>query len=260
MVKLLVISGLAGVVGTGLGGIVGLIFGKSGDTAVGYLLSFAAGVMLSVAFFDLIPESVSLSDSYITIASIILGVICICLLNMLVDYLASLKRAGKGRKEMPGRRADRVDKGKYRMLRSGVLMFLAIALHNLPEGMAIGSGGVHDEPMGVALAVLIGLHDIPEGISIAVPLIEGGMNRGGAVLLTALSGLPTLFGGLLGVMIGGAGDIYVSVSLGVAAGAMLYVTMREMLPQAVQLGKPGRTGTVMVIGTLFGLLMVQLLS
>jgi ZIP family zinc transporter len=92
------------------------------------------------------------------------------------------------------------------MLKPGLLMFSAIALHNLPEGIAIGAGGSYDENMGLMLAVLIALHDIPEGISICVPLIEGGMSRKKAVWLTAVSGIPTFIGGFIGIIPGRISD------------------------------------------------------
>lgn len=146
------------------------------------------------------------------------------------------------------------------MLKSGLLMFTAIALHNLPEGMAIGSGAAHNDKMGLMLAVLIALHNIPEGISIGVPLIEGGMNRAKAVFLTAVSGFPTFIGGWIGARLGNIGESFIAASLAFAGGAMLYVTFCEILPQSTLLNHTRRPAVFAVAGVLFGLIIVRALS
>ena len=138
-------------------------------------------------------------------------------------------------------------------------MVLAVTLHNLPEGMAIGSGASHDAQMGLTLAVLIALHNIPEGMSIGVPLIAGGMAKWKAVLLTALSGAPTLVGGALGAYLGSGGDALVAISLALAAGAMLYVTYCEILPQVILLNQERGPAVFTIMGIILGLLMVHAL-
>jgi len=103
--------------------------------------------------------------------------------------------------------------------------------------MTIGASyASNDAVMGssaLVLAVLIGLHNIPEGMAVSVPLISGGMGKTKAVVLTALSGAPTIIGALLGFAIGELGPMGLAMSLGFASGAMLYVVFGEILPQAI---------------------------
>ena len=146
------------------------------------------------------------------------------------------------------------------LLVAGMVMACAIALHNLPEGMTIGAsyasnGGVLDRSAFV-LAVILGLHDIPEGMAISVPLISGGMSRGKAVILTALSGLPTVLGALIGYAIGGMGAVGLALSLGFASGAMLYVVFGEILPQAILMYHSKLPAFSAIIGMLVGILII----
>lgn len=260
MIEILLLSAGAGIIGTGIGGIVGLIFGKKSDAVVSYLLSFAAGVMLSIVFFDLIPESLSISNVIVAALSIIGGVVCVWALNMVIDIITNEREIHVTPGELRHQESLVSNNRTASMLKSGLLMFAAIALHNLPEGMAIGSGNAHSGEMGMTLAILIALHNIPEGISIAVPLIEGGMNRAKAVLLTALSGAPTFLGGLIGALLGGISDIFIAISLGFAGGAMLYVTFCEILPQSTLLNHTRRPAVFSVVGVLFGMILVNVMS
>ena len=251
MLQVLLLSAAAGILGTGAGGLIGLIFKDKSRSTISCLLSFAAGVMLSIVFFDLIPEAVDIFGLIPTIFSIVAGVLAVWVLDWIINQLT--KHNGASAVNVSG-------DSKGAMLRSGMVIFAAIALHNFPEGMAIGSGGAHSQQMGLLLAILIALHDIPEGVSIAVPLMEGGMGKKKAVIMTALSGTPTLLGGLAGGLIGSMGEGYVAASLGIAGGAMLYVTFCEILPQAILMDRSHRPPSFAVIGVLFGLIMVTLLS
>ena len=82
------------------------------------------------------------------------------------------------------------------------------------------------------LAIVIGLHNIPEGMSVSVPLIAGGMSKAKAVLLTAVTGAPTIIGALIGYSLGALGPISLALSLSFASGAMLYVVVEELIPES----------------------------
>ncbi len=89
----------------------------------------------------------------------------------------------------------------------------------------------------LVLAILIGLHNIPEGMAIAVPLINGGVKRRMAILVTGLSGAPTIIGAIVGYWLGDIGPLGLALSLGFASGAMLYVVFGEILPQSILMYK-----------------------
>ena len=271
---LLLTTFLAGVVGTGLGGLIGALLQKESNRVVSLLLSFAAGVMLSIVCFDLVTEAIETDVGILTVIfSIAFGVAIIYLLNYLIDR--------KTNPEVPHidenhpKTADDLDElihsdhfeqhyvnqdSKLSLFIAGVVMASAIALHNVPEGMTIGASyASNDGVMGSAalvLAVLIGLHNIPEGMAGSVPLITGGMKKWKAVLLTACSGIPTVIGAFLGFLLGEIGPMGLALSLGFASGAMLYVVFGEILPQAILMYHSKLPAFSAIVGILAGLFII----
>jgi len=270
---LLLTTAMAGVVGTGLGGLIGAILQKDSNRTVSLLLSFAGGVMLSVVCFDLVVEAIETNVGLgVVIGAIALGVAIIYLLNYWIDR--------KTNPEVPHidenhpRTADDLDElihsdhlnhhakqnNKLALFIAGIVMASAIALHNVPEGMTIGASyASNDRVMGRAalmLAILIGLHNIPEGMAVSVPLISGGMKKWKAVLITALSGIPTILGALLGFALGEIGAMGLALSLGFASGAMLYVVFGEILPQAFLMYHSKLPAFSAIAGMLVGLFII----
>lgn len=271
---LIITTAIAGVAGTGLGGLIGALLQKDSSRTVSLLLSFAAGVMLSVVCFDLVTEAIETNVGIlVVIGAIALGVAVIYVLNYLIDR--------KTTPEVPHIDAnhpkthDDLDElihsdhlqhhaekhdSKFALFVAGIVMSCAIALHNVPEGMTIGASyASNNGVMGSAaliLAVLIGLHNIPEGMAVSVPLISGGMHKVKAVLITALSGVPTIIGALLGYWLGDIGILGLALSLGFASGAMLYVVFGEILPQAILMYHSKLPAFSAIIGMLVGLFII----
>ena len=265
---------LAGVVGTGLGGLIGALLQRDSNRIVSLLLSFAGGVMLSVVCFDLVVEAIDTNLGIFTvIGAIALGVVVTFLLNYLIDR--------KTNPEIPHIDADHPKTAdhlnelihsdhlehhqaqndhKLALFVAGIVMACAIALHNIPEGMtigasyAVGNGALNSAAL--VLAILIGLHNIPEGMAVSVPLITGGMSKPKAVLITALSGVPTVLGALLGFALGEIGPLGLTLSLGFASGAMLYVVFGEILPQAILMYHSKLPAFSAIVGMLVGLLII----
>ena len=271
---LMLTTALAGVGGTGLGGLVGAMLQKDSKRTVSLLLSFAAGVMLSVVCFDLVTEAIATNAGiWIVVAAIALGVGVTYFLNFLIDR--------KTNPEVPHidanhpKTADDLDElihsdhlqqhyvkkdSKLSLFVAGLVMACAIALHNVPEGMTIGASyAVSQGAMGRAalvLAVIIGLHNIPEGMAVSVPLISGGMPKWKAVLITAATGIPTVLGALLGYGLGELGPLSLTMSLGFASGAMLYVVFGEILPQSILMYHSKMPAFSAIVGILVGLLII----
>lgn len=271
---LLVTTALAGVVGTGLGGLLGAMLQKDSNRVVSLLLSFAAGVMLSVVCFDLVTEAIETDVGiWVVIGAIALGFVVIYVLNYLIDRKTNPEVAHID--ENHPKTADDLDElihsdhlnqhyanndNRFTLFIAGIVMACAIALHNVPEGMTIGASyASNDGVMGSAalvLAVLIGLHNIPEGMAVSVPLIAGGMKKWKAVLITASSGIPTIVGSLLGFWLGDIGPVGLAMSLGFASGAMLYVVFGEILPQAILMYHSKIPAFSAMAGMLVGLLII----
>ena len=261
MMRVVLFSAAAGICGTGLGALASVfLFRRRSENMTCWMLSFAAGVMTSIVFFGLLPEAFGLAGAPVAIFGLTLGVIIIMLLNRVVDKITGAKEGDLQVHHTPEElyHESMIIQAPQRMLRSGLIMLAAIALHNLPEGIAIGAGGVHDNHMGVLLAVMLGLHNIPEGMAIAAPMLAGGVGRGKAVLLTALSGAPMLLGGLIGMMIGSISDAAVALSLSIAGGAMLYVVFGEIMPQSIVMTKNRTASIVTLSGIIIGLVLTQL--
>lgn len=281
LLYVLLITAIAGVGGTGLGGVVSMFFRRDSKKQVSLLLSFAAGVMLAVVCFDLISSAMAEGGNdqkalLMTVLGVVIGFTVIALLNFWIDK--STNREIKHVDKSHPKTADDLDElihsdhyeehkkendSKSQLFIAGIIMAAAIALHNLPEGMVIGAAYVGTKDVsgllsgsGIMLALVIGLHNIPEGMAIAVPLIAGGMNRGKAVLMTALSGLPTVLGALIGYQLGAMGAVGHILSLGFASGAMLYVVFGELLPESILMWKSKLPAVAIVTGILVGLIVI----
>lgn len=271
---LILTTALAGVGGTGLGGLIGAMLQKDSKKTVSLLLSFAAGVMLSVVCFDLVTEAIETQVGIgFVVGAIAIGVAVTYFLNYLIDR--------KTNPEVPHidgnhpKTADDLDElihsnhleqhyarkdSKLGLFVAGIVMASAIALHNVPEGMTIGASyASNNGAMGNAalvLAVIIGLHNIPEGMAVSVPLISGGMSKWKAVLITAASGIPTILGALLGYVLGEIGPMGLTMSLGFASGAMMYVVFGEILPQSYLMYHSKLPAFSAIIGILAGILII----
>ena len=275
------ITALAGMGGTGMGGLVSCLFRKDSSKTVSLLLSFAAGVMTSVVCFDLLAEALH-SDGIgnsvgLVVIGVLVGYVVIALLNAWIDRntdhevahidenhprtadsLEELTHANHLQEHREGRQP------RSGLFLAGLVMAAAIALHNVPEGMVIGASFARtaQETLlnrgGLTMAIVIGLHNVPEGMAVAVPLISGGMPKLRSVIVTALTGFPTILGALLGFGVGAMGPTALAVSLSFASGAMLYVVFGELLPESILMWRSKLPATATIIGMLTGLVIIYL--
>lgn len=280
---IIVITLISGVVGTGLGGVVGAVLRRESNKAVSLLLSFAAGIMLAVVCFDLMSEPIEMMREgtlpaytpVIVVTAVAVGYAVVCLLNLFIDKRTNheVKHIDKNHPATADNLDELIHSDHYQkhkneknnLFVAGLVMMTAIALHNLPEGMVIGASYAITPDVtanlfsgtGFIMAIVIGLHNIPEGMAVSVPLISGGMGKVKAVMLTALSGFPTVIGALLGFALGGINEIMLILSLGFASGAMLYVVFGELLPESILMWKSKLPALSLFIGLLTGFLLVM---
>lgn len=175
--------------------------------------------MMAVVCFDLIPEALEISKIQIVIPGILLGIICMIFCDILVQQKFNKKLKGKS---------------KNSLLKTGIIVSIGLAIHNIPEGLAIGSGFDASIKLGLGLAIAICLHDIPEGISMAVPMKTGGMKISKIIFYVILSGITTGIGAYFGALIGSISTSVISICLSFAAGAMLYIVSRRTNPRIKQ--------------------------
>ena len=120
--------------------------------------------------------------------------------------------------------------------------------------MAIGSGFEASSRLGLSLAIAIAIHDVPEGMSIAIPINNSGYGKMKAIILTALSGVTTGIGAFFGAIIGNTSRELIGISLAFAAGAMLYIVSCELIPQSNQMYKGRFASFGNIFGIVFGIL------
>lgn len=241
-----IIGFISGMVGTGLGGAMVFFLKNPGKRFMGTLLGFTGGIMLAVVCFDLMPHAFDIGGIVIGFAGILLGIAAVFFADAIMPEIPEIRNISAG-----------FDKS---FIKSGILLGLGIALHNFPEGLAIGSGFSAGESMGLSIALIIALHDMPEGIAMAVPLRIGGYNRLKIVFYTILAGIPTGIGALIGALLGDISPVFVSLCMGFAGGAMLYITCGELIPKTQALYR-GRVPTIGILaGILLGLYITKILG
>lgn len=238
LLKTTLIGLFFGIFGTTLGGIIGIILKKNSNKFLSFILQLAAGLMTSIICFDLIPEALGISGIINTIVGVIVGII----IMIICDNYVEKKHRTK----------------KNSLLNTGIIVGVGLALHNFPEGLAIGSGFGASITLGYSLAIAILLHDIPEGLSMAIPLKNGGMSKFKTLTYTILSGITTGVGAFFGAALGQISLKTISLCLSIAAGAMLYIVSGELIPESNNLykGKIGLIGNV--LGFIIGLIVFNI--
>lgn len=190
-------------------------------------LGFAGGIMLGISLFELLPESVEIGSHTVAVTGFILGAAMMYLGDRFIPH----SHASPGTNLVVENKGCLKVEETSSLRRLGYLVFFGIALHNLPEGLAIGAGLEAAPELGLAIAVAIGLHNLPEGLAIAGPLRAGGLSIGRVFLLTLLAGLMTPIGTALGLLVMGISQNLVAGSLAFAAGAMVYIVNDELIPR-----------------------------
>lgn len=229
-----------GTFGTAIGGIIGVCFKNTSNKFISFILSFASGLMMSIICFDLIPEALVINDIFSVIIGVIIGAISMILCDLIVQKRFKYNNNTKNKKES--------------LLKTGIIVSVGLALHNFPEGLAIGSGFEASISLGTSLALAICLHDIPEGISMAVPMKNGGMKVSKVILLVILSGITTGIGAFFGAIVGSISEQIISICLSFAAGAMLYIVSGELIPESNKLYKGKLSSVGNMIGFIIGIL------
>ena len=209
---------------TVIGALLGFLFKKPSHKFNDIILSFAAGVMLAAAVIGLIVPSLEYGGKFavlITVAGIFCGAMCLNLIDRLVPHLH--KMVGMDQESHPDKTAQ---------LNKVLLFVIAIAIHNLPEGIAAGvSFGSENVAQALSVAGGIALQNIPEGMVIIAPMLASGMKHGRTFVIAMMTGVIEVIGTLIGYFAVSISTAILPFALAFAGGTMLYVISDEMIPE-----------------------------
>lgn len=225
---------------TMFGSVIGFIFKKISHKFSDIVLSFAAGVMLAAAVLGLIIPSVEYGGKYgiiITVIGVFCGAVCLNLIDKLVPHM---------------HRIVGVDSEKHRgneNLNKVLLFVMAIAIHNLPEGIAAGVGfGGGDTSEALLIAGGIALQNIPEGMVIIGPMLAAGISPRRTFICAMATGLVEVLGTLLGYFAVSIATFILPFALAFAGGTMLYVVSDEIIPETHSHGSERGATYALLVG------------
>jgi len=262
--SIFLLSLIAGL-GTGVGGLLAVLR-RPGRRMFGFLMGITAGVMISLAFLELVNEAWELAGYLTATIGFSLGAIFMLVIDMLIPHVrfgeeeipnpgheARVERHthlhSRGRHFGWRRRHNRItDPG---LLKSGLLIAVGITIHNIPEGIAVGAGYMHSPQFGIFIAFAILLHNIPEGIASALPLCTSGVCRWDSFRVALFSGLVEPIGALIAALFLTSFEELIPGALAFAGGVMVFITLDELIPVAREHGHQHYTAMGIISGSVF---------
>ncbi len=244
---------------TALGATLVVFFKNLNKQALALMLGFAAGVMIAASFWSLLAPAISLADASAAstgipkwipaIAGFLGGGAFLWLLDKIIPHL---------HRDMPLEKAEGMKTSRERSM----LLILAITIHNIPEGLAVGvafgaiAAGVPEATLGgaIAVAIGIGIQNFPEGTAVSVPLRKEGMSLRKSFFYGQLSGIVEPIAGVVGAIAVIAMQQILPYALAFAAGAMIFVVAEELIPEPVLEGNTHVATFGLMIG--FAVMMV----
>ena len=237
--KLVLITALGVGASTIVGSLIGFIFKNISRKFSDIVLSFAAGVMLAAAVLGLVLPSLEYGDKFallITVAGIFAGALCLNLIDKLVPHLH--KFVGSDLEPHNNEGLSKV-----------LLFVLAIAIHNLPEGIAAGVGfGSGDTSQALIIAGGIALQNIPEGMVIIGPMLSAGVTPRKTFICAMATGFVEVIGTLIGYFAVSIASAILPFALAFAGGTMLYVVSDEMIPETHSHGNERGATYALLVG------------
>lgn len=222
---------------TGIGALPLLFFKRVSSGVKSGMLGFAGGVMVFASSFNLIRPAMECRNLYLIIGGIIAG-------TLLLTFIENI---------VPHTHAAQYSTSKNGILKRTILLGIAVAIHNTPEGFAIGVGyGSGDVNVGLNLALAIGIQNIPEGLVVAASLSEAGVTKPKMILFSFLTGVGEPIAAAIGLLAASYIKNILPFILSMAAGAMFYVVSHELIPESHGDGK----GTFATYGFILGLILM----
>ena len=229
---------IRGVITSVVGVLIGNGINSKRSNVVASLYEISAGMMTGIVCFEMIPESMGISNIYLTLFGCILGVILTLALDIFVNKYDKLKN-------------NLINK-------SALIIIISMSIHNIVEGIAIGSAFVFSVSLGISILILNIVHDLPETIVIGIGLNMEKNTMFKKVVKAALLGTPTAVGAILGSIVGNISDTYIALSLSLSGGCMLYIVSCDLIPSSKKISNKKMISIVYIIGILIGLYIIKI--
>lgn len=234
-------AGVFGFISEGLGVTIGVflltLLKIRNKRLQGMMMGLAAGLMTAIICFDILPEAFEQGGVLVALVGVIAGLS----IGLSLDNMTSIF-------------TNKIYGKKSNSIKTGIVLTMAVALHNIPEGIALGTLFAISPQTGIKVALIVMIHSIPEGIAIAIPLQTSGIN--GKTLGVICATLASLMG--IGAMMGFAASslspIVITLAMGFAAGVILYIVCEELIPESKEVWNGRLTTVAVVIGVILGIL------
>jgi ZIP family zinc transporter len=226
-----------------LGPVIGSAIGVVKRPSFGYIcnmLCFAAGVMLAISFMELIPDSIELSSVLVCVGGLVFGSVVMYVLDRLIPHIhPQLCAQEQG----------------CNLERTSVYLILGMFLHNFPEGMAIAVGSVTEMKVSFAVALAIAIHNVPEGICTSAPYYHTTGARLKSFLVSSSTAIPIMVGYVLArYLFKNIAPQLIGFIIGATAGLMIYITADELIPSGCA-GTNHQTIFSLITGVVFVMLL-----
>jgi ZIP family zinc transporter len=240
----LLLAALAGL-STTLGSLLGIYYRDPGPRFITLTLGFAAGVMVLIAFVELLPSGIEVVGFGPALLAFFGGMVAMFVIDVLIPHEYMAERHASG---------DELQKNQ--LLKAGLFVALGLAIHNFPEGMATFAGTLEDVSLGAAIAIAIALHNIPEGLAVSAPVYAATGSRGKAFLWSFLSGVCEPVGAVVAalILLPVLSDEVLGFVLSAVAGVMVFIATDELMPVSRSFGNEHLS----ILGVVAGMMVTAL--
>lgn len=221
--------GLVGIISTGLGGLIFSFVRIKNKLVLAMLYQITAGIMTSIVCFGMLNESNELGGAMLTVIGIIIGVFLVILIE-----LASKKKNS-----------------------SSISVTIAMAVHNIVEGLAIGASYAVSKDLGRAILISIALHNIPEGMVVGILNKENKKVDLKPVISSMIVGAFLGVGGAIGDLIGSVSNVLTAACLSIASGAMLYIVSCDLIPESNSIIISKKVAIFFIVGIILGIIIIK---
>lgn len=244
-IKIVLFFTMLGALSSGIGGLISTLIKTKSNKVIASLYEITAGIMTGIVCFDMIPESFSIAPVFYTILGTVCGILMVYAINYLVEK-SKRKKENKNKSKFPIK-----FKQKNKISNTALVVMISMGLHNMIEGLAIGSGFSYSYSLGITILLSMFFHDIPEGIVVGITNIKDTDNKIKVIINSILVGACVGIGCVIGLVVGNIDDKYIAFSLSIAAGAMLYIVSCDLLVISKKLTSSKLVAIMYIMGIIF---------